>query len=141
VIASVQGHALGGGCELAMFCDLTIAAEDAQFGEPEVLFSQVGPAVLMPFIIGHKRARELIYFGDRIDAKRALVGIPGLPPRLVDMPPGCSFAPRCPYAFDRCRRETPALQAIVPGERVACHLYPEHTTLPPRPAVAKEATH
>jgi enoyl-CoA hydratase/carnithine racemase len=72
VIASVQGHALGGGCELAMFCDLTIAAADAQFGEPEVLFSQVGPAVLMPFIIGHKRARELIYFGDRIDAKRAL---------------------------------------------------------------------
>src|SRR5256886_2184520 len=72
VIASVQGHALGGGCELAMFCDLTIAAEDAQFGEPEVLFSQVGPAMLMPFIIGHKRARELIYFGDRIDARRAL---------------------------------------------------------------------
>jgi enoyl-CoA hydratase len=72
VIASVQGHALGGGCELAMFCDLTIAAEDARFGEPEVLFSQVGPAVLMPFIIGHKRARELIYFGDRIDARRAL---------------------------------------------------------------------
>jgi len=72
VVASVQGHALGGGCELAMFCDLTIAAEDAQFGEPEVLFSQAGPAVLMPFIVGHKRARELIYFGDRIDAKRAL---------------------------------------------------------------------
>jgi enoyl-CoA hydratase len=72
VIASVQGHALGGGCELAMFCDLTIAAENAMFGEPEILFSQVGPAVLMPFIIGHKRARELIYFGDKIDAKRAL---------------------------------------------------------------------
>jgi enoyl-CoA hydratase len=71
VIASVQGHALGGGCELAMFCDMTIAAEDALFGEPEILFSQVGPAVLMPFIIGHKRARELIYFGDKIDAKRA----------------------------------------------------------------------
>jgi enoyl-CoA hydratase len=72
VIASVQGHALGGGCELAMFCDLTVAADDALFGEPEVLFSQVGPAVLMPFIVGHKCARELIYFGDRIDAKRAL---------------------------------------------------------------------
>jgi enoyl-CoA hydratase/carnithine racemase len=54
-----------------MFCDLTIAADDAQFGEPEILFSQVGPAVLMPWIVGHKRARELIYFGDRIDAKRA----------------------------------------------------------------------
>jgi enoyl-CoA hydratase/carnithine racemase len=71
VIASVQGHALGGGCELAMFCDLTIAADDAVFGEPEILFSQVGPAVLMPFIVGHKRARELIYFGDKIDARRA----------------------------------------------------------------------
>jgi enoyl-CoA hydratase/carnithine racemase len=72
VIASVQGHALGGGCELAMFCDLTIAADDAVFGEPEILFSQVGPALLMPFIVGHKRARELIYFGDKIDAKRAV---------------------------------------------------------------------
>jgi enoyl-CoA hydratase len=72
VIASVQGHALGGGCELAMFCDLTIAAEGALFGEPEILFSQVGPAVLMPFIVGPKRARELIYFGDKIDARRAL---------------------------------------------------------------------
>jgi len=72
VIASVQGHALGGGCELAMFCDLTIAADDAQFGEPEILFSQAGPGMVMPWIIGHKRARELLYFGDTIDAKRAL---------------------------------------------------------------------
>lgn len=72
VVASVQGHVLGSGCQLAMFCDLTIAADDAVFGEPEVHFSQVGPAVMMPFIIGHKRARELIYFGDKIDAKTAL---------------------------------------------------------------------
>jgi enoyl-CoA hydratase len=72
VIASVQGYALGGGCELAMFCDLTIAAADAQFGEPEILFSQVGPGLVMPMIIGHKRARELLYFGERIDAQTAL---------------------------------------------------------------------
>jgi enoyl-CoA hydratase/carnithine racemase len=72
VIASVQGHALGGGCELAMFCDLTIAADNAQFGEPEILFSHVGPGVVMPWIIGHKRARELLYFGELIDAKTAL---------------------------------------------------------------------
>jgi enoyl-CoA hydratase len=72
VIASVQGYALGGGCELAMFCDLTIAADDAQFGEPEILLSQAGPAILMPWIIGHKRARELLYFGERINAKEAL---------------------------------------------------------------------
>jgi enoyl-CoA hydratase/carnithine racemase len=72
VIASVQGHALGGGCELAMFCDLTIAADDAQFGEPEILLSQAGPGVVMPWIIGHKRARELLYFGELIDAPTAL---------------------------------------------------------------------
>jgi enoyl-CoA hydratase/carnithine racemase len=72
VIASVQGHCLGGGCELVMMCDLTIAASDAQFGEPEIRFSNVGPALIMPFIIGLKRARELLYFGDPIDAQTAL---------------------------------------------------------------------
>src|SRR5215470_8576716 len=72
VIASVQGHALGGGCELAMFCDLTIAADNAVFGEPEIMFSQAGPGLVMPFIIGHKRARELLFFGETIDAPTAL---------------------------------------------------------------------
>src|SRR6266481_165636 len=72
VIASVQGHCLGGGCELMMMCDLTIAAADALFGEPEIRFSNVGPALIMPFIIGLKRARELLYFGDPIDAPTAL---------------------------------------------------------------------
>ena len=71
VIAQVQGYALGGGCELAMFCDLTICSDDAKFGEPEVRFSAVGPALIMPFIIGHKRARELLYMGDMIDAETA----------------------------------------------------------------------
>jgi enoyl-CoA hydratase len=71
VIAAAQGHALGGGFELAMFCDLTLAAEDAQFGEPEIRFSTAGPAIVAPWLIGFKRARELIYFGDKIDARRA----------------------------------------------------------------------
>jgi enoyl-CoA hydratase/carnithine racemase len=72
VIASVQGHVLGGGCEIAMLCDLTIAAENAVFGEPEIRFSDVGPAVVMPHIIGLKKARELLYLGDTIDAETAL---------------------------------------------------------------------
>src|SRR6516165_10399746 len=72
VIASVQGHALGGGCELAMLCDITIAAADATFGEPEVRFSNVGPAMIMPWLVGLKKARELIYMGDSIDAEEAL---------------------------------------------------------------------
>ncbi|HEY1299304.1 MAG TPA: enoyl-CoA hydratase/isomerase family protein [Stellaceae bacterium] len=72
VIASVQGHVMGGGCELVMLCDLTIAADNAVFGEPEVRFSSVGPAIVMPAIIGYKKARELLYFGDTIDAQAAL---------------------------------------------------------------------
>ncbi len=72
VIASVQGHAVGGGCEIAMLCDITIAAEDAKFGEPEIRFSDPGPGLIMPWIIGFKRARELHYFGDLIDAETAL---------------------------------------------------------------------
>jgi len=72
VIASVQGHVMGGGCELVMLCDLTIAADNAVFAEPEVRFSSVGPAIVMPMIIGYKKARELLYFGDQIDAQTAL---------------------------------------------------------------------
>ena len=72
VVAAVQGHCLGGGCELAMMCDITIAADDAVFGEPEIRFSNVGPALIMPFVIGQKRARELLYLGETIDAPTAL---------------------------------------------------------------------
>jgi enoyl-CoA hydratase/carnithine racemase len=72
VIASVHGHVLGGGCELTLMCDLTIAADDAKFGEPEVRFSHLGPLMVMPWIIGLKRARELLLFGDMIDAETAL---------------------------------------------------------------------
>ena len=60
------------GCELVMLCDITIAADNATFGEPEVRFSAVGPALVMPMIIGYKKARELLYLGDQIDAKTAL---------------------------------------------------------------------
>src|SRR5438270_11604109 len=72
VIAAVQVHVMGGGCELVMLCDLTIAADSATFAEPEVRFSSVGPAIVMPAIIGYKKARELLYFGDTIGAKAAL---------------------------------------------------------------------
>jgi enoyl-CoA hydratase/carnithine racemase len=72
VVASVQGHALGGGCELAMYCDITIAADNALFGEPEIHFSNAGPGIVMPWLIGYKKARELLYLGDMIDAPTAL---------------------------------------------------------------------
>jgi enoyl-CoA hydratase/carnithine racemase len=72
VVAAVQGHALGFGCVLATICDLTIAADDALFGEPEIRFQSMGSVVLLPWIVGVKRARELLYMGDMIDARTAL---------------------------------------------------------------------
>ncbi|MFV0308365.1 MAG: ABC transporter ATP-binding protein, partial [Desertimonas sp.] len=47
--------------------------------------------------------------------------ITGRPPNLLHPPPGCKFAPRCPYAQDRCRDEEPVLEAADPGHRFACH--------------------
>ncbi|GIU91665.1 MAG: peptide ABC transporter ATP-binding protein [Acidimicrobiia bacterium] len=55
------------------------------------------------------------------EPERELVSIPGAPPRLAEMPRGCRFAPRCPYAFDRCHEEEPALVST-PSGRAACFL-------------------
>ncbi len=71
VIAMVRGYCLAGSCELAMMCCITFASENAMFGEPEIRFSTAPPAVIMPWIIGLKRTRELLYTGDMIDAKDA----------------------------------------------------------------------
>jgi peptide/nickel transport system ATP-binding protein len=81
----------------------------------------------------HPYTRLLLDSLPTLEGKRALVGIPGLPPALLNLPPGCPFAPRCPLAFDRCRDETPELQHVAPDWRVSCHLYPEHAELPPFP--------
>ena len=71
VIAQVHGYALAGGLELAMACDLIVAAEGAQLGEPEIRFGSAPVTLLMPFIIGQKRTRELLMTGDLIDAAEA----------------------------------------------------------------------
>src|SRR5581483_5051316 len=81
----------------------------------------------------HPYTRLLIASLPSLESRRKLVGIPGLPPALLNLPPGCSFNPRCPFAFERCRREVPAFQEVGPPRHAACHLYPEHATLPPLP--------
>jgi oligopeptide/dipeptide ABC transporter ATP-binding protein len=53
----------------------------------------------------------------------SLEWIPGSPPDLSSPIPGCKFADRCPYAFDRCGKEPPSLREVEPGHVVACHLY------------------
>ena len=69
VIAMVRGYCLAGSCELAMMCCITYAARGALFGEPEIRFSTAPPAVIMPWLIGLKRSRELLYTGDMITAE------------------------------------------------------------------------
>ncbi|MCL0093649.1 enoyl-CoA hydratase/isomerase family protein [Dehalococcoidia bacterium] len=73
VVAAVNGVALGGGCELVAGCDVAIASEKAQFGQPEIKLGVNPPpaSVLFPRLIGMKKALELILTGDSIDAWEA----------------------------------------------------------------------
>jgi enoyl-CoA hydratase len=71
VIAQVHGYALAGGLELAMACDLVIAAEGTKLGEPEIRYGSAPVTLLMPYLIGQKRTRELLLTGDLIDAEEA----------------------------------------------------------------------
>ena len=71
-VAAVHGPALAGACEMAMACDITVASEDAVFGEPELKFGAGIVVMLLPWIVGPKRAKEIILLGlDRIGAEEA----------------------------------------------------------------------
>ncbi|MEW5911874.1 MAG: enoyl-CoA hydratase/isomerase family protein [Thermodesulfobacteriota bacterium] len=73
-VASVQGAALGGGCELAAYCDLVVASEKAKLGQPEILVGVFPPiaALSFPRQMGYKKALELIVTGEVIGAREAL---------------------------------------------------------------------
>jgi enoyl-CoA hydratase/carnithine racemase len=72
VIASVRGHCLAGGCDLMMMCDLTVAADNAVFGQPEIRFGSAIVAHVLPWLIGARSAKELILTGDdKVSADRA----------------------------------------------------------------------
>ncbi len=74
-IAAITGYALGGGCELALACDLRVCAADAQLGQPEILLGVIpgaGGTQRLPRLIGAGRAKELIYSGRFVGAEEAL---------------------------------------------------------------------
>lgn len=75
VIAAISGYALGGGCELTLVADVRIAADNAQFGLPEIKLGILpggGGTQRLPRLIGSGRAKELIFSGDFIKAEEAL---------------------------------------------------------------------
>ncbi len=81
---------------------------------------RVGPVFANP---GHPYTQGLLASVISLDT-HSLSSIPGSPPDLLHPPPGCRFAPRCPFAMAACREQVPAFATTDDGSRVACHLHP-----------------
>jgi enoyl-CoA hydratase len=72
ILAQVHGYCLAGGCDLMMMCDLAVASDDAMFGEPEIRFGSGVVTMVMPWLVGARKAKELLLTGeDRIPADEA----------------------------------------------------------------------
>lgn len=72
-IAATKGFTLGGGCEVALFCDMIFAADNLKIGQPEIKLAAIAPIALliMPRLLGLKKASELLFTGKIIDAEEA----------------------------------------------------------------------
>ena len=113
VIAAVNGFALGGGCELAMACDIRIASEKAKFGQPEVSLGVTpgaGGTQRLPRLVGMGKAKELLFTGRKVDAQEALrIGLADkvVPPEeLMDaaMAMAAEIAAQGQVAVRQCKR-------------------------------------
>ncbi|MCP4424503.1 MAG: enoyl-CoA hydratase/isomerase family protein [Chloroflexi bacterium] len=73
-IAAVHGHALGGGCELVICCDLAVMAEKAKIGQPEIQLAAIAPiaALRLPYLVGYRAAADLMFNGRNLTAEEAL---------------------------------------------------------------------
>ncbi len=101
---------------------------------------ETGPTAAVLADPRHPYAWALAQAVPRLDAPVAarLPGIEGMPPDPLAMPPGCRFAPRCPFVISRCVAEHPPLREVEPGREVRCWVTADGTRLPP-PALPAEA--
>ena len=113
-LAAVNGFALGGGCELALTCDLIYASESARFGLPEVSLGIIpgfGGTQRLSRLVGRARAKELIFTGDMVDAAKAKdIGL-----ALDVVPPGQLLA-HCQAVIARIAKKGPL--AVARAKRV-----------------------
>jgi enoyl-CoA hydratase len=111
VVAAVEGYALGGGCELALSCDMIVAAENAQFGQPEInlgIMPGAGGTQLLLRTLGKYRAFRMILTGERIDAATA-AGY-GLVSEIS--PPGEALARAVELARKIAAKSRPAVRVV-----------------------------
>jgi oligopeptide/dipeptide ABC transporter ATP-binding protein len=108
--------------------DLAVVAETAE--RVGVMYAgrlvEEAPAELLfdrplhPYTLGLLQSISRVDMQRRTGPRTRLREIPGMVPPLWQLPPGCAFAPRCPFATDRCRESRPPLSAVAPGRRLAC---------------------
>jgi peptide/nickel transport system ATP-binding protein len=110
-------HDLGVIAETAQRVIVMYAGKKVEEAPVEKLFAQP----LHPYTHGLMASiPRLELMRGAAETKRRLQEIPGIVPALTNLPAGCAFAPRCPFAEDRCRREAPAYEEKQPGHWAAC---------------------
>ena len=115
VIAAVRGFALGGGLELALACDLRVAADSARLGQPEILLGIIpgaGGTQRLPRLVGPARAKELVWSGRQVRADEALAI--GLVDRVVPAEEVLDAA--VAYAQDLAANCSPTSMAIIKSQ-------------------------
>jgi peptide/nickel transport system ATP-binding protein len=107
------GHDMGLVAQFADTIGVMYAGKLVEVGPVEEVFSDPK----------HPYTKLLIRSLPSLQEKREFLGIPGLPPQLIDLPVGCAFADRCPSRFEKCNEVTPQTQDLGGRRETACHLY------------------
>jgi cyclohexa-1,5-dienecarbonyl-CoA hydratase len=126
-LAFVQGPALGGGCEVALYCDIVLASEKAKFGQPEIKVGVFPPvaAFLLPNTAPMKSAAELLLTGDALPASE--LKAMGLVNRVF---PEASFEAECSSFLEKVTANSSAVLELTKRAMLMGHGQPYHVAMP-----------